>query len=356
MVRSKRKGLRKENFRSIIIAIVLLLIVICIGVTGYMLIEAFTFPEAFFMTIITISTVGFREVHPLSWAGQLFTSFLIVVSFGIFAYAVTTITRYIVDGVFRNYLKDNKVKKHIQKLNQHVIVCGYGRNGRQAVHELRSHNVPVVIIDRSEVIAEELREQADVPYVFGDATEDDTLLDARIMHAKALITAFPNDSDNLFVVLTAREMNSKLTIISRASQFNSGKKLRSAGATNVIMPDKIGGQRMAKLVAQPDVVEFIDHVMLQSTTDVFIEEINCKQMSTKFVEKTIGEWGVRAVTGANIIGVKRGSGEFVLNPSPDVKLSAEDMLFVLGTKQQIAHLKSTLWGRSFSLNLRKEKE
>lgn len=356
MVRSKSKGLRKENFRSILIALVLLLTVISIGITGYILIEDFTFPEAFFMTIITISTVGFREVHPLSLGGQLFTAFLIMGSFGIFAYAVTTLTRYIVDGVFRNYLKDNKVKKQIQKLEKHVIVCGYGRNGRQTVHELRSHKVPVVIVDRSESVAEELREQTDVLYVFGDATEDDTLLDARIMHARALITALPNDSDNLFVVLTAREMNPDLTIISRASQFNSGKKLRSAGATNVIMPDKIGGQRMAKLVAQPDVVEFLDHVMLQSTNDVFIEEILCEQMSSKFVEKTIGEWGVRAVTGANIIGVKRGSGEFILNPSPDVKLSAEDMLFVLGTKEQIESLKSTLWGRSFSINLRKERK
>src|SRR6056297_3078463 len=221
-------SLRKENFKSVYFAIILLFLIITIGTIGYIIIEEFTFIEAFFMTIITISTVGFREVKPLSELGQLFTIFLISFSIGIFAYAVTTLTRYIVDGVFRNYLKDNKVKKHIQKLEKHVIVCGYGRNGRQAVHELRSHNVPVVIIDRSESIAEELREQADILYVFGDATEDDTLLDARIMHAKALITAFPNDSDNLFVVLTAREMNAELTIISRASQFNSGKKLRSA--------------------------------------------------------------------------------------------------------------------------------
>lgn len=355
MVRKSSQGLRNENFHSIIIALSLLVSVIVIGVMGYMLIEEFAFTEALFMTIITISTVGFREVHPLSSVGQLFTSFLIIGSFGIFAYAVTTLTRYIVDGVFRNYLKDNKVKKQIQKLNQHVIVCGYGRNGRQAVKELRNHKVPVVIVDRNESIVEELREQADVSYIFGDATEDETLLDARIMHARALITALPNDSENLFVVLTARDMNPDLTIISRASQFNSGKKLRSAGATNVIMPDKIGGQRMAKLVAQPDVVEFMDHIMLQSTSDVFIEEINCSDMSAKFVEKTIGEWGVRTVTGANIIGVKTGTGDFVVNPSPDVKLSAEDMLFVLGTKAQIEHLKSVLLGKIFNLQLRKEK-
>ena len=150
--------IRKENFASFYIAIGLLTLIVIVGTSGYMLIEGFSFTEAFFMTIITISTVGFREVRPLSGLGQFFTAFLIIFSFGIFAYAVTTLTRYIVDGVLRNYLKDNKVKSRIEKLNNHVIVVGYGRNGRQAIEELGKHKFHAVVVDKAESAIETIRE------------------------------------------------------------------------------------------------------------------------------------------------------------------------------------------------------
>lgn len=338
-------ALRKENFKSIYIAIGLLMLIVIIGTSGYILIEGFTFTEAFFMTIITISTVGFREVRPLSEFGQFFTAFLIVISFGIFAYAVTTLTRYIVDGVFRNYLKDNKVKSKIEKLSDHVIVVGYGRNGRQAIQELQSHKFPVVIVDSKETIIEVIREEAKLLYIQGDATEDDTLLQARVDKARALITALPNDADNLFVVLTARSMNPGLTIISRASSLNSDRKLRSAGATNVIMPDKIGGQRMAKLVAQPDVVDFLEFIMLREGEEEYIEEISCKNMSAQFTEKTIGEWSIRTLTGANIIGLKTADNKYIVNPTPNVKITVDDQLFVLGNPEQIKSLKKVMFNK-----------
>ena len=339
----KSSSLSKENFKSIYIAIGLLILIFIIGTLGYMLIEGFTFTEAFFMTIITISTVGFREVRPLSGFGQFFTAFLIIISFGIFAYAVTTLTRYIVDGVFRNYLKDNKVKSKIEKLSGHVIVVGYGRNGKQAIEELKRHKFPVVIVDSNEPIVQSIREKAELLYIYGDATEDQTLIDAKIDTARALITALPNDADNLFVVLTARAMNPHITIISRASSLNSDKKLRSAGASNVIMPDKIGGQRMAKLVAQPDVVDFLEFLMLREGDEVYIEEIACKNMSPSFVEKTIGEWSIRSITGANIIGIKTPDNKYIINPTPDVKISINDQLFVLGNPQQIGKLKDVMF-------------
>ncbi len=307
------------------------MMIVVLGTTGYMLIEGFTFTEAFFMTIITISTVGFREVHPLSELGQFFTAFLIVISFGIFAYAVTTLTRYIVDGVLRNYLKDNKVKTKIEKLSNHVIVVGYGRNGKQAIEELRRHKFQVVVID-NEAIIEKIREDAGLLYIQGDATQDEILLDAKIENAQALITALPNDADNLFVVLTARTMNPEITIISRASNFNSDRKLRSAGATNVIMPDKIGGQRMAKLVAQPDIVDFLEYIMLRESEEVYIDEISCKDISPAFTEKTIGEWSIRSATGANIIGIKTADNNYIVNPSPKVNITSNDQIFVLGNR------------------------
>ncbi len=332
----------KENFRSMYVAISLLFLVVVIGISGFVIIEGFSFTEAFFMTIITISTVGFKEVHPLSGTGQFFTAFLIVISFGIFAYAVTTFTRYIVDGVLRNYIKDNKVKTKIEKLSNHVIVVGYGRNGNQAIKELIRHKFPVVIIDSDEAIIEKIREDASLLYIQGDATQDETLLDAKIEKAQALITALPKDADNLFVVLTAKTMNPEMTIISRASNFNSDRKLRSAGATNVIMPDKIGGQRMAKLVAQPDIVDFLEFIMLRGSDDAYIEEISCENISTKFTEKSIGEWSIRATTGANIIGLKTSDNNYVVNPSADVKITNRDQIFVLGSPEQINNLKKVL--------------
>jgi voltage-gated potassium channel len=334
--------LRKENIRSMYVSITLLLLVVVIGTVGYILIESFTFTEAVFMTIITISTVGFREVHPLSGLGQFFTAFLIIISFGIFAYAVTTFTKYIVDGVLRNYLKDNKVKTKIEKLSDHVIVVGYGRNGNQAIKELIRHKFQVVVIDNNDAIIEKIREDANLLYIQGDAIQDETLLDAKIEKAQALITALPNDADNLYVVLTAKAMNPEMKIISRASNFNSDRKLRSAGATNVIMPDKIGGQRMAKLVAQPDIVDFLEFIMLRESEEAYIEEISCEKMSTKFTEKSIGEWSIRTTTGANIIGLKTSDNNYVVNPSADVKISNNDQLFVLGSPEQIGKLKKVL--------------
>ncbi|NOQ23766.1 MAG: potassium channel protein [Bacteroidales bacterium] len=338
----KAARLGKENIRSMYVAITLLLLVVVIGTVGYVLIERFTISEAVFMTIITISTVGFREVHPLSGLGQFFTAFLIIISFGIFAYAVTTFTKYIVDGVLRNYLKDNKVKTKIEKLSNHVIVVGYGRNGNQAIKELIRHKFPVVVIDSDDAIIEKIREDVNLLYIQGDATQDETLLDAKIEKAQALITALPKDADNLFVVLTAKTMNPEMKIISRASNFNSDRKLRSAGATNVIMPDKIGGQRMAKLVAQPDIVDFLEFIMLRESEEAYIEEISCENMSVKFTEKSIGEWSIRTTTGANIIGLKTSDNNYVVNPSADVKISNKDQIFVLGSPEQIGKLKKVL--------------
>ena len=335
--------MKRENIRNTYLAFGLLLAIIVVGVTGYMLIEKLTFTEAFFMTIITITTVGFREVgHELSATGMYFTSFLIIFSFGIFAYAVTTFIRYVVDGTFRHIYKDTRVRRRIQHLKDHVIVCGFGRNGRQAVEELLDHNVAVVVIEREEKVMERILDNPHLLYIHGDATRDVVLESCSIGTAKALITALPMDADNLFVVLTAMEMNPEITIISRASDEHSDMKLKRAGATNVIMPDRIGGQRMAKLVIQPDVVEFLEFIMLQSSENVALEEINCDSLSSSFDGKTIRELDIRNESGANIIGLKRADKTYIINPLPEVTLSSRDKLFALGTQRQIDRLKTLL--------------
>jgi voltage-gated potassium channel len=338
----RNNHLADEKVRTILIAFTLLGLAVIIGEFGFIFIEGFSFVEAFFMTIITISTVGFKEVRPLSEVGQIFTSFLIIFSFGIFAYVASTLTRYMVDGIFRNYYKDNKVKNRIAKLENHVIVCGYGRNGKQAAAELVEHDVPVVIIEEKEPVVEQIREEPEMLYIHGDSTHDDILEAAQIDKARALITTLPIDADNLFVVLTARTMNPQLKIISRASDDHSDIKLKRAGASNVIMPDKIGGKRMATLVAQPDVVEFLEYIMMQGRNDVNLDEVSCKNLSSCFDGRSIMELDIRNESGANIIGLKRSDNSYIINPKPEVILSSNDQLFVLGTKEQIGKLKVVL--------------
>lgn len=335
------KLLRDSKLTPILAAFFMLQVVLLVGLVGYHIL-GFTLVEAFYQTVITIATVGFKEVHPLSDAGMIFTAFLIIFSFGIFAYAVTTLTRYIVEGVYRNTLKDSKLKRRIQKLNGHVVICGYGRNGKQAVQELLDHDVPVLIIENNAHIIDSLQDDPQRLYLDGDAVDEEVLLKANIEHARALITTLPTDADNLFVVLTAKEINPDIKIISRASVDHADVKLKRAGATNVIMPDKIGGQRMAKLVAQPDVVEFVDYLLLQSTEDVMLEQISCAEIDTCFGGKTIGELDLRNHSGANIIGIKRENKEYYINPMSDTVLTATDRLFVLGTRNQIDRLKKII--------------
>lgn len=319
----------------------LLISIIAIGTLGYKMLD-FTLPEAFYQTIITIATVGFEEVHQLDNTGMWFTSFLVIFSIGIFAYAVTTFTRLIVEGVFRNSYKDTKVNRKIEKLSEHVVICGYGRNGKQAAIELIEHNEKIVVIEMEADIVQSMRETPGMLYVEGDAADEEILKMANLQEAKALITTLPADADNLFVVLTAKELNSELMIISRASADNSDRKLKRAGATNVIMPDKVGGKQMAKLVAQPDIVEFIDFLLLQEEESVVLERISCKNLSSSFAGKSINELDLANTSGANIIGLKRKDKSYLINPQMETILAASDKLFALGTREQINQLISTI--------------
>jgi voltage-gated potassium channel len=337
-----RRKRRTDSNWSAIIAFSLLLIITAIGITGFMVIEGMTFTEAVYMTIITVATVGFKEVEPLSELGMWFTSFLIVISFGIFVYAVTSFARYVIDGFLRNYTRDRRMARKIRRLSNHVIICGYGRNGSQAAYDLSMHKVPFIVIENKPEIIETLRDSQDVLYIDGDATQDEVLQHAGIHEARAMITTLPEDADNLYVVLTAKGINPTMKIISRASNENSDFKLKRAGANNVIMPDRVGGQRMAKLVTQPDVAEFVDFIMLQEPDNVFLEELTCENLASCFDGRKISELDIRNQSGANIIGLRKADRSYIINPSQDVILSASDKLFVLGNVKQINQLRSIL--------------
>lgn len=333
--------MKKNNFKQAYLTIGLLLGIIVIGTIGYSLL-GYTPSEAVYQTIITIATVGFEEVHQLNNHGMWFTTCLVVVSIGIFFYAVTSFTRYIVEGVFMNTYKDTKVKRKIEKISDHVIICGYGRNGKQAAIELSQHKVKVVIVEKNPEIIQVLRDTPGMLYVEGDAADEEVLKQTHLESARAMITTLPEDADNLFVVLSAKELNPHIKIISRASLDNSDVKLKRAGATNVIMPDKIGGQRMAKLVAQPDVVEFIELMLLQSIDSVVLEEISCHNLSSCFAGKSIAELNIRNTSGANVIGLKREDKSYMINPVPETALTSSDKLFALGTRSQINQLIKTI--------------
>ncbi len=334
--------IKKNRFIKIYIGITLLLFVIVLGVTGFMIIEHYSFTEAFFMTINTIATVGFKEMRSLSKTGMWFTSFLIIFSFGIFAFVVSSFTQYLVDGVFRNYFRIKRMQSKIDKLKKHVIVCGYGRNGKQAVAELLSHNVPLVVIETDLTHLEHLHDMGDILYIEGDATQDEILLQSGLERARALIATLPNDAHNVFLVLTARQLNPNITIISRASEDSSDIKLRRAGADNVIMPDKIGGRRMARLVAKPDVVEFLDYMTQQNSENVVLDEVELDSITDYFSGRPLRDLETHNDTGAKIIGIKQQNRIFIINPLPETVITPRDKLFALGTKKQVQQLRDLI--------------
>ncbi len=331
-----------KPFKQFILPFLLMTVLIILGTFGYMIIEGYHLLDAFYMTIITVATVGYGEVEPLSTAGKIFTSFLIMTSFGTFAYAVSTITRFVVDGEFNQLFKQQKLSAAIEQLSDHVIICGYGRNGRQAAQVLKKHDKRFVVIEKNPDLTESISHRYKDLVLSGDSTQDETLLKAGILKAKALITTLPVDADNMFIVLTARHLNPKLSIISRASDDGSDTKIKIAGADNVIMPDKVGGAHMASLVMKPDVMEFIDHVTAQGGDNNNLEEITFSNIPEHLRNKTLRDLEIRNKSGANIIGFKTADGSYIINPSADTQIIPEAKIFVLGTPDQIKRLKEIL--------------
>lgn len=331
----------REYYRFLIPIFVLNALLV-IGTIGYMIIDDYSFLNAFYMTVITVATVGYGEVQPLSPEGRVFTAFLIITSFGTFAYAVSSITKFVVDGELNLFFKSKQLSASIEKLNNHVIICGYGRNGRQAAQVLKKHNTRFVVVEQDAALTSSINHKFSDLVLTGDATQDEVLIKAGIMRAKALITTLPADAANVFIVLTARNLNSKLTIISRASDDGSDTKLKIAGATNVIMPDKVGGAHMASLVMKPDVMEFLDYITVQSGDTINLEEISLDQISDKLKNKTLKDLEVRNKSGANIVGFKTAMGEYIVNPSADTKIIPLSKIFVLGNPDQVNKLRDIL--------------
>ena len=320
-------------------AVFLLGFLLLVGILGFKLISGYPLIDAFYMTVITITTVGFGEVHPLDDQAKLFTIFLILASVIILGYSLSLITEYILSKNNIEELRQKKMQKKIDSLKNHIIICGYGRNGKQAANKLLAYKKPFVVIEKDKELLGKFQDES-ILFVIGNANEDEVLLKAGLDRASTLILAMPNDADNLFVVLSARQLNSGMKIISRASQETSYNKLKMAGANNVILPDKIGGDHMASLVVVPDLMEFIDNLSIVGKYNINIEEIAVEKLYNTSEIKTIKDLDLRHKTGCTVIGYKDDQGEYTVNPEAEIQLVPNSKIIVLGRPEQIEKLNS----------------
>jgi voltage-gated potassium channel len=334
--------LKRTTYRLLLPFIILHLIIIS-GITGYMIIEKMSLLDALYMTTISITTVGYEETHPLSDGGRIFTIFLLITSWFTFAFAISRIAQFVISGEINKYFKTRRLMKDIAKLENHVILCGYGRNGHQAARILKAHAVPFVVIEKDVQLMQKVEADGEkILHLEGDSTDDDVLKQAGVERARALITTLPVDAQNVFIVLTARDLNPKLQIISRASEASSVSKLKKAGANNVIMPDFIGGTHMATLVSKPDVVEFIDYLSGEEGESIHVESVDYLQLPANIRGKTLRDVMDWNKSGVNCIGVKNTEGKFLINPPDNILITLGMKVIVLGSRQEMMQMKGNL--------------
>jgi len=307
--------------------------IVAFGTAGYMVIEGWNFLDSIYMTITTITTVGFREVHELSHAGIVFTIILIVGGVGTALYAFTAGARFILEGEIQKIFGRKKLEKKIKELKDHYIICGYGRIGRIIVRELREEGVKCVVIEKD---PKNLDEKEDVLLLVGDATRDHTLKEAGIESARGLISVLPNDAENLFVVLSARVLNPNILIVSRAVEEGSEQKLLRAGANKVVSPYHIGGLRMAHTVLKPTVVDFIEFTTRSGNIELQMQEVTVQEGS-RLIGMSLESCEVGDDMGAIIVAIKQATGETKFNPTHQSVIKAGDILIVLG---EISKLKA----------------
>jgi voltage-gated potassium channel len=341
--------LKRVHFNRLIVAVTIAVSSLVIGMAGFISIEGFNLIDAFYMTVITVSTVGFSELHPLSDAGRLFVSFFILYNLVVVAYLVSVLSSFIFDGELRKLFRMIRTDQEIKQFKGHVIVCGFGRNGRRAYQELRANGAQVVVVEVDKELMKRTTEGTTgedysgdglpggtIFTVCGDATMDLVLHQAGVERASALITALPKDADNVFVALSARALNPRLKIIARASQKTSESKLLSAGADSVVMPDEIGGSHMAKLVVRPEVIRFLDLITDLSTAKLRLEEIGYAQLRPEHKDTSLREMDVCATSGATVIGLRHASGALTMSPPVDYVPVSGDVLLLLGSEEQMS--------------------
>jgi voltage-gated potassium channel len=325
-----------ELFKRLRLSLALLFSVIIAGIVGYAIIEKWSLWDSLYMTIITISTVGFREIKHLSRSGQLFTIFLILAGTGTAFYVLFSIAEFTIEGHLTGYLKRRRMEREIEQLEQHYILCGFGRVGEQVAEEFAKAKVPFVVIENNRERCKECEEQG-YNCIEGDASNDEILTLAGIHRARGLVAAVDTDADNVFVTLSAKVLNPRIYIVARAVLEESVEKLRRAGADRVVSPVVIGGKRMASLMLRPIVSDYLDVVSHGDALEYQLEEIEVKEDSS-IARMTIGEADIRRRTGVVVLAVRKKTGEFNTNPSSITLIEVGDKMVVLGTRTQLEEL------------------
>jgi voltage-gated potassium channel len=306
--------------------------VLVAGTAGYVVL-GFSLLDAVYQTVTTVTTVGFREVHPLSDAGQVFTIVLILTGVGTALYNLTLMIQAVIEGELTELLGRRKMERQIGRMGNHVIVCGWGRVGRALTDYVARAGQEVVVVDRDQERARTVGH----PFVHGDATEDTVLLEAGIERARVLVSTLTTDADNLFVTLSGRSLRPDLFIVARARVVDSEAKLLQAGADRVVNPQSIGGKRMAAFVLQPHVAEFLDVVMHDGTLEFRLEELPVADGSP-LAGVSLRETHIRDQTGALILAMRDSDGTFITNPPPETLLRAGQILIAIGTETQLQAL------------------
>ncbi len=336
----------RGQLKNFVLAIAMALLSIVVGTSGYMFIEGYDLLSAFYMSIITISTVGFTEVFELSKTGRLFTSFYIIFNLAIFAYVISVFTTFLFEGKLRSILFRMKDYRDIKKLNNHIIVCGYGRNGMKACEELLREGREFVVIERDVEVRDALPADTEFIMLIGDATLDHTLLAAGIKKASQIIIATPGDADNVFITLTARELNPEIRIISRASESQTEPKLYRAGADHVIMPDHVGGMFMAQLVTKPVIIEFLDLLTGRGRDreKYHLESFSYHDLKAEFRNKTLKDLDIKRLTGATVIAAKDNVKGLIPNPPEDTFIGEDDTVILLCSENNKDNVSRILMG------------
>ena len=323
-----------QPFKLLFLGVIWLILLIFGGTLGYMLIEGADFLSSLFMTVITITTIGYQEYVPLSTAGRVFTIFLALGGVGFFFYMLSVISEFVVHLTLQTF-EGRGMEKEILKLSDHAILCGFGRIGKN-IYELIKEEIPVVVIEKDPELIKELKEKK-VLHLEGDATEEEVLLKAGIKRARHLIAVLGEDPLNVYLVLSARMLNPRINIVSRADDPSVEKKLYQAGANRVLSPYLSGAKKMALAVLKPNVMDFIDIAGYDPTTSLQLEEILVEEGSA-LVNKTILESRIRDLTNAIILAIKRKSGEMIFNPASSTMILEGDILIALGERERIETL------------------
>jgi voltage-gated potassium channel len=321
------------TLRRVVFLIFLSSLLMVFGVSGYILIAGYTFLEGLYMTVITLATVGYGEVRPLDPAGRIFTIVLILMGAGFLTYSLIYITQLLFDPNLIELYRRRRLKKELLQLTDHYIICGYGQMGQIIVKELINRKVPVVVIDSDDSLVVRFREQA-ILHLTADATEEENLVAAGIGRAKGLVAVVNKDTDNVFIVLTARDLNKDLRIFARAGSPSTYKRLLKAGADRVVSPFATGAHRIAQNILRPTVTDFLELALSTEGLELSLEEIVIPN-DAEIVGKELMHSGIRSQYNLIVVAVKRRDGSMIYNPSPHELLEGGDILIAIGPQENL---------------------